>query len=689
LKLGSPMSQALVPTICPYCGAGCGFYIKVEEGRATGIKYMPDHPVSRGSLCSKGNAALEVLRHPGRLQHPLKKSGSGFIPISWEEALDLAAEGLGQALQDFGPQDLGFLGSSKCTNEENYLFQKLARSLGSPNVDNCARLCHASTVVGLGKSMGACATTNPVSDLANSRCIFIIGSNLAENHPAVARWVLEAKDAGSTIIVADPRRTPTSWLAEIFLQIKPGTDLALLNGMMHVIVEENLFNRKFLEERTRGFEALADSLKEYTPERAAAITGVPAGDIMRAARAYARSPASATVYSMGVTQHAGGTDNVQALANLFLICGHIGRPGTGIFPLRGQNNVQGACDMGTLTEFYPGYRRPEDPRTPEIFGQAWGGSRRLPGHCGLTALEMMDASREGRLRAMYIMGEDPVNSDPHASRTREALEALDFLVVQDIFLTDTARLADVVLPAAAWAEKEGTFTSTERRVQWICRAVSPPGEARPDLWIVTEIARRMDLGWEQRTAEEVLEEIKSLVPTYRALSREMLRREGFIWIHSTEGYYPTRRKGSPILHQAGFPTPDGKALLAPVHYRPPAEETSPERPLFLTTGRLGAHYNAGSMTLRSPSLLDIEPQLFVELNPSDALARGIGDGDGVVVHTARGDAHALARITERVASGVVFLPFHFPGVNALTLDVRDPQAKIPELKVAACDVRRA
>jgi len=680
-------TKAKVAVICPYCGVGCGFYIKVEEGRATGIEYMPEHPTSRGSLCPKGNAALEALNHPGRLQHPLMRSGDGFLPISWEKALALVAEGLGGALRDYGPENVGFLASSKCTNEENYLFQKLARTLGSPNVDNCARLCHASTVVGLGRAIGACATTNTLDDLANSRCIFVIGSNFSENHSPVARYVIEAKEEGAIIIVADPRRTPTAWLADIFLQIRPGTDVALLNGMMHVIVEEGLINRRFLEERTQGFAALAESLQEYTAKRAADITCVPEGDIVRAARAYARSPASAIVYSMGVTQHVSGTDNVQALANLFLICGHIGRPGTGIFPLRGQNNVQGACDMGTLTEFYPGYRRPDDRATTEVFGRAWGVDR-LPNHCGLTALEMMDSAREGRLRAMYIMGEDPLNSDPHSEKTRQALQALDFLVVQDIFLTDTARMADVLLPASAWAEKEGTFTSTERRVQWTNRAVSPPGQAREDLCIISEIAGRLGLGWKQCTAEQVLEEIKSLVPTYRAITREMLAREGFIWIHSIEGYYPSRKKGSPILHGEGFPTPDGRAILVPVHFRPPAEETSPEHPLILTTGRVGPHYNAGSMTMRSPSLLEIEPKLYVELHPADASARGIEDGETVVVQTARGEARAAARISLRVAPGVVFLPFHFSGCNALTLDVRDPLAKIPELKVAACQVRR-
>jgi formate dehydrogenase major subunit len=467
------MPKSLVPTVCPYCAAGCGFYIVVEKGRATGIEYMPEHPASQGALCPKGNAALEILYHQDRLRYPLKRDGEGWRRISWEEALEMVSRGQGRVLKEYGPNGLGFLASSKCTNEECYLIQKLARCLGTSNVDNCARLCHAPSVVGLNKSLGAAGMTNPIPDLANSRCIFIIGSNLAENHPVIVRWVHRAKETGAIVIVTDPRLTPTAWLADIFLQLRPGTDVALLNAMAKVVIDEGLIDKDFISLCTKGYEDLVQAVKDCSLESAEKITGVPAREIARAARAYARSPTSAIVYSMGITQHTTGTENVQALANLALICGQIGKEGSGILPLRGQNNVQGACDMGALAEFYPGYRRAYDPESARFFAQAWGVP--CPVGRGLTATEMIDAAASGEVRAMYIVGEDPANSEPSSHLTRQALERLDFLVVQDIFMTATAKMADLVLPASSWAEKEGTFTSTERRVQWSSRALNPLG----------------------------------------------------------------------------------------------------------------------------------------------------------------------------------------------------------------------
>ena len=486
------MSKSLVSTICPYCAAGCGLYVAVEKGRATGIEYMPEHPANEGSLCSKGNAVLEIVYNEDRLLYPIKRSGNEWTRISWDEALKLVSKGLGRAIKNGGPDSLGFLSSSKCTNEENYLIQKLARSLGSRNVDNCARLCHAPSVVGLNRTLGAAGMTNPIPDLANSKCVFIIGSNLAENHAILSRWIHRAKDSGAQVIVADPRLTHTAWLANLFLQLKPGTDVALLNAMMKVIIDEDLIDKAFISKSTKGFEDLVKAVENYTPEKAAEITGVPAADIIRAARMYAKSPASAILYSMGITQHTSGTDNVQSVANLALICGQMGKEGAGVLPLRGHNNVQGACDMGALAEFYPGYRKSDDPETAKFFGQAWGIAS-LPVGRGLTATEMIDAACEGRLKAMYIVGEDPANSDPWSSHVKDCLENLDFLVVQDIFMTATAQLADVVLPAASWAEKEGTYTSTERRVQWSNRAIEPPGEAKSDLEIVSKVANSMGL----------------------------------------------------------------------------------------------------------------------------------------------------------------------------------------------------
>ncbi len=673
------MTRSLVPTVCPYCAVGCGLYIVVDDGKAVGIEYMQDHPASEGSLCPKGNAALEMLYHPDRLTHPLKRAGEMWLSISWPEALDLVAGGLSKALREGGPAGLGFIASSKCTNEESYLLQKMVRSLGCANIDSCARLCHSSSVTGLGRALGTCSTTNILSDLANSRCILAIGTNFAENHPIVARWVFRAREAGGRLIVADPRRTPTAWGGDLFLQLNPGTDVALINGMIKVILDEGLINRRFIEDRTEGFSDLESSLEGFSLSEAERITGVSASDIVGAARAYARSPASAIVYCMGVTQHANGTDNVQALANLLLICGQIGRSGAGIYPLRGQNNVQGTCDMGCLPDFYPGYLSFEDPRTQEAFRRAWG-SNRLPAKKGLTSLEMMDAAAaNGTIKAMYIVGEDAANTHPCSKRTAKALGRLEFLVVQDIFLTETARFADVVLPAACWAEKEGSSTSTERRIQWHEKAVEPPGDAMADLWIICNLARRLGLNFHYRSSKEVMDEICDLVPIYRGAKPSASG--GVLW--------PCKKEGEiSILHEETFPLARGRAIIRSVHFRRTAEETSSRYPFLLTIGRIGAHHNAGSMTMRSPSLLGMAPHRFVEINPKDALSLGLDDGADVVVETARGEARAKTRSTDRVMPGTLFMPFHFPGANHLVRGYRDEHSGMGELKIAACRIER-
>ncbi len=678
------MSQSLIPTICPYCGVGCAFYIVVENGRAVGLEYMTDHPVNQGSLCSKGNAALEILDHPERLTHPLIKAADRFRPASWEEALDLIGQRLSAIRHAVGPDALGFLASAKCTNEENYLFQKLARCLGSNHVDHCARLCHAPTVVALAHSLGSAAMTNPIPDLAESDCILVIGSNWAENHSPLARWVWRAKDRGARVIVVDPRLTPTAWLADLYLPLRPGTDVALLNGLMHVALTEGLVDRDFIARRTTGFDALARHLMAYPPSRVSEITGLPPAQIVATARAYASASAASLVYCMGVTQHTTGSENVLACADLALLCGQIGRRGAGLMPLRGQNNVQGACDMGALAQFYPGYQPVDAPEVRDFFAHAWGvAADTLSLSPGLTVVEMIEAAAAGRIRALYVMGENPVLSDPNADRVREALSRLDLLVVQDIFLTETAEMADVVLPAAAWAEKEGSTTTTERRVQWSHQAVEPPGQARPDTWIIGQIARRLGLTWGEVAPPSVLAEINRTVPIYGGLvpERLMAARGGLFWPCPTPEH-----PGTPILHMERFATADGRARLIPVDFRPPAEEPEERFPLTLTTGRIAIHYNAGSMTRRSPSLVTRAPTLCVELNPVDAAQWGVSDGEWVTVSTPRGQTQARARITDTVEAGVVFMPFHFPGTNRLTTDLLDPQAKIPEYKVAACQI---
>ena len=676
------MTRVLVPTVCPYCGAGCGLFIAVEKGNPTGIEYMRDHPVSEGALCPKGNAALEILRHQDRLTSPLKRKGEGFVEISWDEAMDLLVREMGGAIRKHGPRRIAILASSKCTNEENYLIQKLARLLGSPNVDNCARLCHAPSVVGLNRTLGAAGMTNPIPDIASSQCIFIIGSNLAENHPVISRFIHRAHDDGAVVIVADPRETHTSWMADIFLQLEPGTDVALLNGMAHVIIKEGLFDGDYIAKNTRGFEALRESVKDFSPENVSEITGVSPDDIVRAARAYAISPASSILYSMGITQHTTGTENVQAISNLALITGHIGRPGTGVMPLRGQNNVQGACDMGALAEFYPGYRKADDPETVRYFSSAWD-AEGLPLGPGLTATEMIDAAALGEIKAMYIVGEDPANSDPSSRNVHGALENLDFLVVQDIFMTATANLADLVLPGAVWAEKEGSFTNTERRVQWSFKAVDPPGSALSDLEIVCMVGRTLGIELDYPDAASVLAEINRTVPQYAGITRDRLGESSLVWPCPTADH-----PGTPILHTSGFKLADGRAAIVPVPYRPAAEESSWDYPFILTTGRVAVHHNAGSMTRRSPSLISREPDLYVEMNVADALRLRVADGDEVMVTTPRGETEARARLTDGVKRGVVFMPFHFPGTNILTSEVTDPEARIPEFKVSACKISR-
>jgi formate dehydrogenase alpha subunit len=675
------MPAKLVPSLCPYCAVGCGLYLVVDKGQAVGIEYMTDHPTCEGALCPKGNAVLEVLNHEERLKYPMKKSGDGFVRISWDEALDLVAQGLARNIRRHGPKSLGFLASSRCNNEENYLMQKMARLLGSPNVDNCARLCHSPTVVGLGAVLGTGAMTNNLLDLENSRCIFAIGTNFTEAHPIVSRWAQKAKDKGATVIVADPRITSTSWMADIHLRIKPGSDIDLLRGMMKVIVDEGLIDEEFISRRTEGFVDLQKDLEGYSVEEASELTGVPAGDIIKAARVYARSPSSALLYSMGITQHACGTDNVKACATLALISGQIGRPGAGVWPMRGQNNVQGNCDMGGMAEFYPGYKRASNPASVEFFKAAWNVPD-LPLGPGLTSTEMTEAALDGSLKALYIIGEDPVICDPNIKKTKAALENLDFLVVQEIFMTATARMADVVLPAAAWAEKDGSYTSMERRVQWIDKAVPPVGEAKEGLWIINQIARRLGLDFNYTDAAQVLKEINRFVPAYGGMTRERISRVGGLrWPCPDE-----RHPGTEILHTERFSTPDGKARVATVENKPPAEETSPEYPILLTTGRIVVHYNSGSMTRRSPSLLERDCELYIEISPEDAAGLKVRHGDMVMVKTRRGETEARVRVTNKVKPGVVFMPFHWQGTNIITSSALDPVSKIPEYKIAACRI---
>lgn len=684
------MSERLVPVVCPFCGFGCRFYIKTYNGVPVGVEfYTEPGSVNEGKLCPKGVSAVEFLRHPDRLTKPLKRVGEKgegrFKEISWSEALKEIATTLNEIKKNYGADAVGFLSSARCTNEENYLMQKLARLFGTNNIDHCARLCHAPTVAGLLKTVGAGAQTNPYTDILLTNAIFIIGYNPAESHPAVMRYILKAKDRGAKLIVADPRRTRTAWFADIHLQFKPGTDVALINAMINVIVTEGLYDRDFIIKRTIGFEELTAKVSKYTPEYAEKITDVPASLIREAAKTFATAGKGIIMWAMGLTQHTTGTDNVLALATLALICGYIGREGCGLFPMRGQNNVQGACDMGCLSAVLPGYRRVTDDEKRKEVAKAWG-VEDIPSKPGLTVVEMMHAAYEGKLKAMYIMGENPAVSDPNLTHVREALKKLDFLVVQDIFLTETALYADIILPAAAWAEKEGSYTASERRVQWSFKACDPPGEAKPDWLILTMVGKELKLpGWvEYTSAEDILREINKVVPQYRGITPERLKKDlrGIQWPCPSDTH-----PGTPRLHVERFPTPDGKARLILPDYKPPAELPDDKYPLVLTTYRIVGQYHTLSMTKRIKPLNKRWPEPYAEIHPKDAEKYGIRDGDLIVIVTRRGKFECKARVTETIKPGVVGVPWHW-GANVLTNDALDPVSKIPELKVCACNIMK-
>ena len=518
------MNDDFVLTTCPFCGCGCNFYLTVVNGQAINVEPCFTDRVSQGKLCIKGRRAHEFIHSPERLQTPLVRRNGELKEASWDEAMDFVAQRLRRIKETSSADAIGLFSSAKCTNEENYLLMKLARAaIGTNNVDHCARLCHASTVVGLAAAFGSGAMTNSIPEVEEADCILITGSNTIEQHPLIGSRVLAAKERGATLIVVDPRETLLSNRADFFLRQRPGTDVAWMNGFMNVIINEGLHDRAFIEERTEGSEELFKTVADYDPEKVERITGIPADQLIQAARAYAGAKSAMLLYSMGITQHSTGTDNVKSTANLAMLTGNIGRPSTGVNPLRGQNNVQGACDMGALPNVYSGYQKVADADARTKFERAWG--RELPADPGLTLVEMMNAAGEGQLRALYIMGENPMVSDPDINHVREALKRLDLLVVQDIFLTETAELADVVLPGACFAEKEGTFTNTDRTVLRVRKAVEPPGQARPDWRVLCDLAQRLGYdGFAYSSAEDIMAEIVRLTPSYGGISYERLDR---------------------------------------------------------------------------------------------------------------------------------------------------------------------
>ena len=671
-----------IDTVCPYCGTGCMISIHVRNGKIVGASGA-DGPVNRGLTCVKGRFGVDFVQHSDRLTTPLIRNEDGeFRTATWDEALDLVASKFSGYIKENGPDSVACFSSAKVSNEVNYVMQKFARAcLGTNNVDHCARLCHASTVAGLAAAFGSGAMTNSIGEISGADAIFVIGSNTTENHPVIALQVKEALKRGAKLIVADPRRTELAQLADVFVQHMPGSDIALMNGMMNVILEKGLYDKEFVEMRTENFEALKKCVSTYTPERVSEITGVPPQTIVEAAVEYAKAGAASIIYSMGITQHACGTDNVLTSANLAMLTGNLGKPHVGVNPLRGQNNVQGACDMGALPNGYSGYQTVTNPEIRAKFEKAWG--RPLPGNIGLTITESINAAYDGELRAIYIMGENPMVSDPDLNHVKAALEKLDFLVVQDIFLTETAKLADVVLPATSFAEEDGTFTNTERRVQLLTLAVKCPGEARSDWKIICDIAGRMGYEMKYDSTAEIMEEVASLTPIYGGITHDRLPGDGLQWPCPSKEH-----PGTPYLHKGKFSR--GLGLFSAVEHIPPVEVPDGEYPLALTTGRMLYHFHTGSMSRRSKGLHKHVSEGYIEIHPDTADELDIVDGERVKVSSRRGEIEVKAMVTPRPAPRVVFMPFHFAeaAANVLTNAALDPKSKIPEFKACAVKVEK-
>ncbi len=676
------MSVEFVRTICPYCGTGCGLLLKVKDGRVTGSLPDREHPVSRGTLCIKGWSAHEFVASPDRLTQPLLREGEGFRPISWDEAIGIAAARLKETVERYGADAVGGLSSAKCTNEENYLFQRLIRAaFKTNNVDHCARLCHAPTTVAMVQTLGSGAMTNSIRDLAGAEFLLVIGSNAAESHPVLMGEIYRAIDRGARLVVVDPRRTAVAQNAADHLRIRPGTDIPLLCGMMRHLIDAGLIDDVFIRARTEDFEPFLECILGWTVEHAAEETGIPAEKIRETAERYARAKEAAIVYCMGITQHACGTANVIALCDLAMLCGQVGKEFSGIYPLRGQNNVQGACDMGALPNVYPGYQAVGDPAVREKFEKAWG-VEGLADHPGLTVTEMI--SRAGRdIRALYIMAENPMLSDPDATHVQESLKKLDFLVVQDIFLTETARLAHLVLPGACFAEKAGTFTNTERRFQLLRRAVSPPGGALDDFAVLRRMSEALGVPVPYAEPAAAMEEIGALCPAYGGIRHERLERTGLQW-PCPEPDHP----GTRFLHKDRFTRGLGRFVRP--DYTPPKEMPDAEYPFYLNTGRMFAHYHTGTMTRRSPFLNREREGAYAEIHPDDAKGLSIRHGEKVRISTRRGSIVTTAVVTTRVSPGTVFAPFHFSEAraNLLTNPALDPVSKIPEFKVCAARLER-
>lgn len=677
----SPKPSREVKTICPYCGVGCGLYLGIRGEKIVSVRGDTESPVNQGYLCVKGQFGFDFVNHPKRLHSPLVKHDGKFKEVSWEEALDFIA----QKFAEFSDDSFATLASAKCTNEENYIFQKFTRvAMGTNNIDHCARLCHAPSVAGLSLSIGSGAMTNSISEIKDSNCIIAIGTNTTSTHPIIGMQIVQAVEKGAKLIVINPHEIDLCRIADIHLQQSPGTDVALIMGIIKVIIDEGLVDEDFIHEKCDDYDLLLESLDQFDLEIVEKITGVNKDVIIDAARFYATDGPASILYAMGITQHSHGTDNVMALSNLALLTGNIGKISSGINPLRGQNNVQGACDMGALPDVYPGYQKVDDPEMTLKFGEAWNSE--LATRPGFKVPEVFQGVNAGQVKAMYIIGENPVLSEPDASQAKKALESLDFLVVQDIFLTETAQLADVVLPACSFAEKDGTYTNTERRVQRIRKAINDLGDSKPDWWITAQIARKMGFnGFDYDHPSQIFEEISQLTPSYAGISYDRLKETGIQWPCSN-----LEMEGTAILHQKGFSTANGKGKFIPLSYKPPAEIPDEDYPFILTTGRSLYHYHTGTMSRMVHGLNILHDHEIAEINPEDANILGINHSDVVRIISRRGEVQAEVLVTNTIQKGSIAMTFHFSETptNILTSPATDPVCLTPELKVSAVRIEK-
>jgi formate dehydrogenase alpha subunit len=669
-------------TTCPFCGVGCNFYLESEGDRILGVAPSRQHAVSRGRLCIKGWTSPEFTVHPDRLKRPLIRKNGKLKEASWQAAYALIVKNIKKIKVKYGPEAFGVISSARCTNEENYLIQKFGRAcLGTNNIDHCARTCHVPSVTGLTRSFGSGAATNSIDELPEAKCILIIGSNPTEAHPIIGWRLITARDKGAKIILADPRSITMSAFSDLHLKLLPGTDICLLNGMMREILAQGWEDKGFIQERTEGFDELKKVLEKYTPEYVEKITRVPQEILVKAAKIYATSGPASIIYSLGITEHTTGTDNVSSLANLAMLTGNVGKPSCGVNPLRGQNNVQGSCDMGALPNVFSGYQDVEDAQAREKFEKAW--KVRLPAKKGLTNSDMF--TEPGKIKLFYIIGEDVVHSEPNSKQVATCLKKAEFVVMHDLFLCKSAEYADVVLPASSFLEKEGTFTNADRRIQRVRKAYTPRFETKPDGQIIMELSGLLGYPMKYKNASAVMDEIARLSPLFAGVSYERLEKAGFLQWPCPDKNHP----GTKILHQGRFSR--GKGKFFAIEHKPPQEVPDVDFPFVLSTGRILFHYNSGTQTRRTTILSREFPENFVQINFQDAKRLKIINKSKVTVSTRRGALTVKAVVTDAIIPGVIWMPFHYADklTNILTNDAFDPISKIGEYKACAAKIEPA